>query len=83
MTTRHQSTEQTAAEERKLWRATKIARRLRERIAVPAGCERKEFFDPNGPDELGFDLSDIAVDDHNNVFTTHTPSGDASLAARS
>jgi hypothetical protein len=39
-------------------------------------CEWTEWSDPNDPNDLGMDLSDVAVDDNNNVFTSHTPGGD-------
>jgi hypothetical protein len=41
-------------------------------------CERTDWFDQ--PD--GLDVSDVAVDDRNNVFTTHTPATEPSYVQR-
>src|SRR6185503_18552444 len=44
----------------------------------PRTCKRTIWFDQ--PD--GFDVSDLAVDDRNNVFSTHTPADNTSYVQR-
>jgi len=46
--------------------------------SAPRTCQRTVWFDQ--PD--GFDVSDVAVDDRNNVFSTHTPADNPSYVQR-
>lgn len=36
-------------------------------------CDRTVWNDPTDPTEFGMDVSDVAIDDRNNVYITHSP----------